>query len=65
MQTLIYCWKKCILNGSNYAEKDCFVAENFLYLMALLCSLYFPWKEIGDITFEEIYIELFIYFLVI
>jgi len=31
-------------------EKQCFVAENFLYQIMLLCFLYlllFPWKKIG------------------
>ena len=30
---------KCIANGSDYAEKQYFVAENFLYQIKLLCSL--------------------------
>ena len=40
MQTLVYCWWKCIANGGGYAEKQCFVSENLLYRIVLLCSLY-------------------------
>ena len=40
IQVLIHCWKKCIANGGDYAEKEWFVAENFLYQAVLLYSLY-------------------------
>ena len=47
MKDLFDCWQKCTANGGDYAEKECFVAENVLYQIALLCFLYllhFPWK---------------------
>ena len=46
MQALVHCWRKCIANGGDYVEKLFIVAENLLYQIALLCSLYllcFPW----------------------
>ena len=37
--------KKCRANGGDYVEKWCFVAENFLYQIVLLTSLFwFPGK---------------------
>ena len=36
MQTLVYCWQKCIANGGDYVEKECFGAENFLYQVTLV-----------------------------
>jgi len=47
MQALLHLWRKCIANGGDYVEKQCFVAKNLLYQIVLLCSLYllqFPWK---------------------
>ena len=35
MQALVHRWWKCIAN----VEKECFVAENLLYQIVLLCSL--------------------------
>jgi len=35
-----HCWRKCIANGSDYVGKQNFVAQNLLYQIALLCSLY-------------------------
>jgi len=32
-------WQKCTANGGDYAEKQCFVAENLLHQIALLCPL--------------------------
>ena len=40
MQALVHCWQKCIANGGNYAEEQCFVAENLLFQIAIFCSLY-------------------------
>ena len=40
-------WWECTAHGGDYVEKLCFVAENVLYQIVLLCSLYplqFPWK---------------------
>jgi len=37
-QTLIHCWHKCTASGGDYVEKYCFVAENLLYQVVLLCS---------------------------
>jgi len=37
---LLVASKKCIANGGDYAEKECFVGENFLYQAVLLYSLY-------------------------
>ena len=34
-----YCWR-CIANGDDCDEKSCFVAENLLCQIVLLCSLY-------------------------
>lgn len=36
----IYLWQKCIGNNGDYFEKMCFVGENMLYPMVLLCFLY-------------------------
>ena len=38
MRALIHCWQKCIPNGGDCTEKQCFVAENLLYQIALCCS---------------------------
>ena len=35
VQVLVHHWQKCIANGGDY-----FVAENLLYQIVLLCSLY-------------------------
>jgi len=40
MQALVNSWWKCIANGGDCIERLCFVAENFLYQIVLLCSLY-------------------------
>jgi len=40
MQALVHGWQKCIANGNEYVKKQCFVAKNLLYQIALLCSLY-------------------------
>ena len=51
--------KKCIANGGDYVEKQCFVAESLLDQTVLLFSLYlllFPWKWIGGITFRMTYV---------
>ena len=40
MQTLVHHWWKCAANGRDCAEKLCFVAENLLYQIVLLCSVY-------------------------
>ena len=40
MLALVHSWQKCIANGGAYVEKECFVAENFLYQMVLLYSWY-------------------------
>ena len=40
-------------------KKQCFVAQNLLYQIVLLCSLYLlssPWKLIGSITFGATYV---------
>jgi len=39
MQALVHCWRKCITNGGVYVEEECFVAENLLYQIVLLCFL--------------------------
>jgi len=33
-------WWRCITNSSDYAEKECFVAENLLYEIVSLCFLH-------------------------
>ena len=38
LQVLVLHWQKCIANGGDYVEKQCFVAENLLYRIVLLCS---------------------------
>jgi hypothetical protein len=40
MQALVHRWQKCIANGGDYVEKQCFVAKNLFYQIVLLCSLY-------------------------
>ena len=40
VQVLVYCWQKCTANGGDYAEKQCFVAENLLNQILLLCSFH-------------------------
>jgi len=47
IQVFVHDWWKVIANGSDYAEKLNFVADNLLYQADLLGSLhtfYFPWK---------------------
>ena len=39
-KALVHCWQKCTANGGDYTEKKYFVAENLLYQVMLLCSLY-------------------------
>ena len=39
MQALAHLCQKCIVNGGDYVEKVCLIAENLLYQIALLCSL--------------------------
>ena len=39
-QALAHCSQKCIANGGAYVEKECSVAKNLPYQIALLCSLY-------------------------
>jgi len=59
MQTLVHHWWKCAANGRDCAEKLCFVAENLLYQIVLLCSVYllcFLGKYIGGISFGAAYI---------
>ena len=40
MKALVHHWQECIANGGDYAAKWCFVAENLLYHLVLLCSFY-------------------------
>ena len=54
MQALVHCWWECIANGSDYIEKQCFVAVDLLYGLVLLRSLnllWFSWEKIGGVTF--------------
>ena len=47
MHALVHRWRKYVANGGDYVEKHCFVAENLLCQIELLCSLcllQFPWK---------------------
>ena len=39
MQALVHHWRPYTAKGSAYVEKYCFASENFLYQIALLCSL--------------------------
>ena len=34
MQACVHCWPKCIGNGGEYIEKQCFVTENLIYQIA-------------------------------
>jgi len=40
MQALVRCWKKYTANDGDYVEKQCFVAENLLYQIAVFCSFH-------------------------
>jgi len=40
MQALVHHWQKCIANGHDYVEKMSFAAENWLYEIVLLLSLW-------------------------
>ena len=40
MQTLVHHQKKCIASDGDYREKECLVAENLLFRVVVLCSLY-------------------------
>ena len=40
MQALVHCWKKYTANDGDYVEKQCFVAENLLYQIAVFCSFH-------------------------
>jgi len=47
MQPLVHHSQKCLANSGDCVEKQCFVAENLLSQVVLLCSSYllqFPWK---------------------
>ena len=49
IQGLVNHWWKCTDNGGDSVGRECFVAENFLHQIVLLCSLYllqFPWEKI-------------------
>ena len=53
--------KKCIADGGDSVEKQCFVDENLHCQVMLLCTFYllsFPWKQIGGIPFGATYIYL-------
>ena len=39
-ELLFIAGKESISSGGDYVEKECFVAENFLYWIVLLCSSY-------------------------
>ena len=39
MQAIVHHWQNCTANAGGHPEKYCFVAENFLYQIVLLCSL--------------------------
>ena len=44
IQALVYHWWKYIATGGGgYAENQCFAAQEFLYQIQLLCSLYLLW----------------------
>ena len=47
MQDLVHLWQKCIANGDDYVEKECFVAENLLHQIELLSPLYLGSVMIG------------------
>ena len=32
MQAFVHCWQKCTANGGDYIERQCFLAENAIYL---------------------------------
>ena len=36
MQALVHCWRKCIANGGDYLEKECFVAKNLLFVSVVV-----------------------------
>ena len=40
MQALVHRWWKCTGKGGNYVERQCFVVENLLYQIVLLCYFY-------------------------
>jgi hypothetical protein len=40
MQALVHRWRKCIANGGDYGEGQCFVADNLLYPTAILYNQY-------------------------
>ena len=43
VQTLVHCWWKCIASSGDYVEKLYSVAENLLYQLVLMWSLYLLW----------------------
>ena len=53
VQTGLCCWTKCIAKGGDYIEKYCFVAENFLYQVVLLCSFYLFHENQQETLFLE------------
>ena len=40
IQAFVHCWQKCTFNSGDYVEKYCFVTNNFLYQLMVLCSFY-------------------------
>ena len=59
MQALVHHWQKCIADGGEYAEKQCFfVAENLLYqsYCALHMCYSFYEKKTRDVTFDATYV---------
>ena len=40
MLTLVHCWKKCIANGDDCVEKQCFIGRNLFYRTVLSDSFY-------------------------
>ena len=61
MQALVHGRWKSVADDGDCVEKQCFVAENLLYQIVLLCSLYllqFPWKWIGCITSRATYVDI-------
>jgi len=36
MRAFVHRWQKCIPNGGDHVEKQCFVAENFFYQIVIV-----------------------------
>lgn len=67
MQAL-HCWLKCIANGGEFVDKDCFAAENLCYQIVLQCFVVVSMEINGSLYFGSnlcAYIGILVHFFLI